>query len=95
MIRLRELLQQILEKREYGKAPTPNSAEAMGLERKPGFGNWGPKGQNLVTHRTLKSQNKFSIVPVTSHRQGEPPANGGLKPLKRLSKKTLPPPKKI
>lgn len=75
MIRLRELLQQVLDERkgEKGGTPTSNSAEAMGLEKKPGFGAWGPAGQNLVTHRTLRKKNRSSVLPVVPHRIGQKP----------------------
>lgn len=93
MIRLRELLQQVIKERkerkkyQYGKNPTANSAEAMALEKKPGFGNYGPAGQNLITHRSMKRKNPFSINPVTPHRIGQKPAvKSPIKPVKPFQK---------
>ena len=81
MIRLRELLHQIIQEkwnRTKGATPTANSAEAMALEKKPGFGNWGPKGQNLITHRTIKRKNSRTVLPVTPHRIGQKPVVKGV-----------------
>lgn len=72
MIRLREILQGILQERRMTAAA--HQANSVGLEKKPGFGNWGPVGRNLVTRRTIKGHLKS----VTPHRIGKK----ALKPIK-------------
>jgi hypothetical protein len=70
MIRLKELLLQVIQKKKL-ESPTANSAQQMGLKKKPGFGNWGPEGQPFITHRTLTKKNSNTILPVTPHRIGQ------------------------
>lgn len=65
MIRLREILQQIIEDRT--KSQSGILAVRTGLERKKGFGNYGPAGQPYITHRSLRGQFK----PVSPHRIGQ------------------------
>jgi len=65
MIRLRELLQQIIEDRTT--SPQGILAKRSGLQRKKGFGNYGPAGQPYITHRSLRGQ----LKPVTPHRIGQ------------------------
>jgi hypothetical protein len=70
MIRLKELLMQVIRKKKL-ESPTANSAQQMGLEKKPGFGNWGPRGEPFITHRTLTRKNTSTVLPVTPHRIGQ------------------------
>lgn len=72
MISLRELLAQVIRKKKL-ESPTANSAQMMGLKKKPGFGNWGPEGTPFITHRTLPKKNSSTILPVTPHRIGQKP----------------------
>jgi len=83
MIRLKELLMQVIRKKKL-ESPTANSAQMMGLEKKPGFGNWGPRGEPFITHRTLTRKNTSTVLPVTPHRLGQ---KSVLKPLKGLNGK--------
>jgi hypothetical protein len=81
MISLRELLSQVI-KRKKLESPTANSAQQMGLEKKPGFGNWGPEGEPFITHRTLSRRNTSTVLPVTPHRIGQKSVLKSLKNLK-------------
>lgn len=62
MIRLRELLQQVIEARTTKAAGI--LAQRAGLTKLPGFGNYGVG--NYVTHRSIKGQ----LKPISPHRLG-------------------------
>lgn len=64
MIRLRELLTQIVEDRK--KTLQGLLALRTGLERKPGFGNYGLPSSPYITHRSIKG----NLKPVIPHRIG-------------------------
>lgn len=79
MIRLRELLTQIVEDRK--KNLRGILALKTGLERKPGYGNYGPPAQPYVTHRSIKG----NLKPVIPHRLGQDAKLTGMpNPLLRL-----------
>lgn len=65
MIRLSELLKQVIEERKMSAAA--HQAKSVGLVRKPGFGNWGPPNSPMITRRTIKGHLK-SVPP---HRVGK------------------------
>jgi hypothetical protein len=69
MIRLRELLQQIIETRQKNMAGI--LAMRSGVTRKPGYGNYGIG--DFITHRSIKGQ----LKPVIPHRIGEKPTLTG------------------
>lgn len=63
MIRLRELLQQLIEDRTTKLAGI--LAQRSGLKKLPGFGNYGIG--KYVTHRSIKGQ----LKPVSPHLLGQ------------------------
>lgn len=71
MGRLREVLRNIKEERQ--QTTSAKYAEARGLEKKPGFGNYGPKGTNIITHRSMGGKLKR----VHLHRLGKKPLMTG------------------
>jgi hypothetical protein len=83
MIRLRELLTQVIQRKKL-ESPTANSAQRMGLTKKPGFGNWGPPDGPFITHRTLPRKNSSTILPVVPHRIGQ---KSTLKPVQGINNK--------
>jgi hypothetical protein len=64
---LRELLEKITEQRLTGIL-----AKKSGLQRKPGYGNYGPTGP-YITHRSIKGR----LKPVVPHRIGKDPIYKG------------------
>lgn len=80
MIRLREILQQIMEARQKNMVGT--LAANMGLERKDGYGNYGLRGSPVITQRSINGQ----LKPVTPHRIGQKNPMKGL-PLPPIRKK--------
>ena len=56
MALIREILKGIAEQRKVSM--TSRIAKGKGLQRKPGFGNYGPKGSNLITTRSAQGQLK-------------------------------------
>ena len=77
MGRLREVLRQIKEDRK--QTMSAKYAEGRGLEKKPGYGNYGPLGSSIITHRTMKGKLKR----VHLHRLGKKPLMVG-KPMPPL-----------
>lgn len=70
---LREFLADLLTEK---KSQAAQDAEKLGLERKPGFGNYGPKGQDVVTHRSVQGKLvgvKDEPVKATTQAQPEKP----------------------
>lgn len=70
-------------------------AKQLGLERKPGFGNYGPKGQDVITHQSRDGK----LVAVQAQQVKEKPAkktsSGGAKtPTKTPKTSAAPKPKK-
>lgn len=72
MIRLREILTQIVEDRK--KNLQGILALRTGLEKKPGFGNYGPPTSPYITHRSIRR----NLKPVIPHRIGQPAKLTGL-----------------
>ena len=72
MIRLRELLTQLIEGRK--KNMQGILAMRTGVEKKPGFGNYGPASGPYITHRSLRG----NLKPVIPHRIGQEPKLTGL-----------------
>lgn len=68
-MRLREILQQIIEDRT--KSMRGILAKHAGLKRKPGFGNYGIG--DFITHRSIKGQ----LKPVVPHIIGLKPTMTG------------------
>jgi hypothetical protein len=71
MIRLREILRTILERR--ATQPQGILAKRMGLEKKPGWGNYGLPGQPIITQRSIKG----NLKPVIPHPIGQKPTLTG------------------
>lgn len=71
MGRLREVLKGIKEERQ--QSMSAQLAHARGLEKKPGFGNYGPKGSSIITHRSMGGKLKR----VHLHRLGKKPLMTG------------------
>jgi len=65
MLRLREILQSIIEQRTT--KPQGILAARMGLEKKPGYGNYGLPGQPVITQRSIKG----NLKPVPPHPIGK------------------------
>lgn len=79
---VRKILAKIAEERK--QAMTAKMAKGKGLERKGGYGNYGPVGQDIVTHRAMDGE----IKNVPLHQVGYEPMMRGepMPPLQPNSK---------
>lgn len=50
MTQFRQMIREIIDEALELESQAGEEAKRQGLERKPGFGNYGPPGKDLVTH---------------------------------------------
>lgn len=50
MTQFRQMIREIIDEELNVESTAGEEAKRIGLERKPGFGNYGPPGKDLVTH---------------------------------------------
>lgn len=50
MTQFRQMIREIIDEELNVESAAGEEAKRIGLERKPGFGNYGPPGKDLITH---------------------------------------------